>query len=500
MSLSPEPLKMLRVIVKKFPARAMEYLFQKLAPGGRKEVPDYVRLMIHSCAALLEGKIPGRRLIINAPPRHFKSVTGTVLLALAALIKEPRMQILIICHTLPLARQHIASIRDFFDIPEVAILFPELKISPDKDTQDLFRTKSGGQIRAASIDSQIAGFAADLVMVDDPNDPSSSYHSDQLTKVFEFYTGSALSRLNNPRESLVIITQHRVAIDDLTGSVLPQGGYEHLVLPVMAREPIGIAYEGGVFERKVGEILDPEINDEATIARKRLENPRMFEALFNQDPRLGPKAILDQAWLKPLSEEVFGKIKTVSIDPASSSSDNASHTAYQLWNLVDGKHTLSFAASINEEFGPVCDRIIPLLKRHRADVILIENTSIGPALKDVIVKAGLKNVHLCNRSVGKIQALESCLGYFTSGTIQYLDGQPWTQEVITQWRQFPACRRDDHVDALTQYLLEFHDSPKKFRQLVVSDFGRSRGGANNFDSLHRPKGKLPSFRRLYLRR
>ena len=46
-----------------------------------------------------------------------------------------------------------------------------------------------------------------------------------------WWDGTMPTRVNDPKTAAKIIVMQRLHEDDLTGHVLAQGGYEHLVLP-----------------------------------------------------------------------------------------------------------------------------------------------------------------------------------------------------------------------------------------------------------------------------
>ena len=77
--------------------------------------------------------------------------------------------------------------------------------------------------------------------------------------VFEAYSRTLMSRLNNKAKDAIILVQQRLHMDDLAGYVDALDDWVTLRLPAMAEENILIPIGQGRFHaRSAGEILHPE--------------------------------------------------------------------------------------------------------------------------------------------------------------------------------------------------------------------------------------------------
>ncbi|MFC6637160.1 hypothetical protein ACFQDR_07445 [Sulfitobacter sediminilitoris] len=95
-----------------------------------------------------------------------------------------------------------------------------------------------------------------------------------------------LSRLNDPRESPIVLIQQRVHEDDLAGMVLEQGNWQHLNLPAIAEEVEEIALgRGRVMNRDIGDLLHPERLPRDLLARLQKDlGSYVFAAQYQQRP------------------------------------------------------------------------------------------------------------------------------------------------------------------------------------------------------------------------
>jgi hypothetical protein len=90
-----------------------------------------------------------------------------------------------------------------------------------------------------------------------------------------------LSRLDNPGESLIIVTMQRLHMNDLSG-ILIENGWPKLVLPAIATEPTDyVLADGEIYHRPIGQLLQPDRDSmEALDEIKREAGSRVFAAQY----------------------------------------------------------------------------------------------------------------------------------------------------------------------------------------------------------------------------
>jgi hypothetical protein len=224
-----------------------------------KRMPEdrFLELLASRLAEVVTGNT--KRLIVNLPPRHFKSWIGSICLSAWILGHDPSAKILIVTYGQELADKIAHTIREILRSEWYQELFPKTKLAKSRSKLEDFVTAAGGGVRSVSIEGGVTGHGADYIVIDDPTELKDCDHVKRLERVVELFDGEILTRLNNPKRGRVVIIAHRVNEEDLSGHLLEQGGWQHLKLPLIAMR--GRSYklpDGGVWIWEKGELLRPD--------------------------------------------------------------------------------------------------------------------------------------------------------------------------------------------------------------------------------------------------
>jgi hypothetical protein len=103
-----------------------------------------------------------------------------------------------------------------------------------KDTASELVTTQGGGRYATSVGGTLTGRGADLIVVDDPLNANEAPSEAARKRVFDWYTGALVSRLNDKEKGAIIVVAQRLHEDDLSGHLLRKEGWFHLNLPAIA--------------------------------------------------------------------------------------------------------------------------------------------------------------------------------------------------------------------------------------------------------------------------
>ena len=118
------------------------------------------------------GKI--KRLIINIPPRHLKSITASVALPAWILGHDPSRNVVCVSYSNELATKHHRDFRTLVESRDYKRMFKNMRIDRRKNTElELATTKNGGRY-ATSVESTLTGRGGDIIIVDDPIKPDSA--------------------------------------------------------------------------------------------------------------------------------------------------------------------------------------------------------------------------------------------------------------------------------------------------------------------------------------
>lgn len=197
--------------------KAVEVLF----PGRQYNDNWHVRAMAFELMRIREGK--STRLIINVPPRHFKSTIVSVLFVAFVLGIDPTRKIMVVSYAAELAIELQNLTRELMQSDFYRRLFPATRISKSKNTETYFRTsKSGGRF-AVTPGGQATGFGADLIICDDILKPEDALSETKRKKANEYLQHTLLSRLEDKKVGAMILVQQRLHPEDTTGFALPTG-------------------------------------------------------------------------------------------------------------------------------------------------------------------------------------------------------------------------------------------------------------------------------------
>jgi len=183
----------------------------KLAPNWHLEV------IAAKLTAVREGKI--RRLIINLPPRHLKSLMASIAFPAWCLGHDPSAQILCVSYAQDLADKLARDCRGIMTSPWYRRIFPT-RLAPHRQAVQEFITTRQGYRLATSTGGVLTGRGADIILIDGPLKPEEALSEAQRKAANEWYDHTLYSRQNDKKQGAIVIIMQRLHEDDLVGHVL----------------------------------------------------------------------------------------------------------------------------------------------------------------------------------------------------------------------------------------------------------------------------------------
>src|SRR5277367_4830314 len=241
----------------------VELMFPVLYPGQQLVYAGY----LEAIATLLMGvaKRAYRNVVINLPPRHMKSALASVLYPAWRLGRDPTVKFICISYGDDLAHDLSAQTRKIMRSPLYKQIFPSTVL--DKSAVDHIRTTMGGYRYATAVGSDITGFGADEIIIDDPVQPEDALSERVKQQLRDWVNSSVYTRFNDPSKGALVLVMHRLAPDDLSGTIEPYADIV-LKLPLIAEKTDGYTYEDRtVMRREPGEPLNPGRVSAAEIER-----------------------------------------------------------------------------------------------------------------------------------------------------------------------------------------------------------------------------------------
>src|SRR5258708_37210986 len=230
-----------------------------------------------------------KRLIVNVPPRHLKSLAISIAFPAWVLGHEPAKQILSVTYTQDLSDNLARRSRTLMTSAFYEALF-DTRLSKGREAISDFETTNGGYRLSTSIGGVLTGRGADITIIDDPLKADDALSEPRRRSVNEWFDNTLRSRLNSQENGAIIIVMQRLHADDLVAHVQEHETWDVLSFAAIAEQektyefitPFGLKR----VRRLMGEILQPSLLTAATLEiQRRSMTDYTFIAQYQQDPQ-----------------------------------------------------------------------------------------------------------------------------------------------------------------------------------------------------------------------
>ena len=411
--------------------------------------------------AVVEGDI--KRLIINVPPRHMKSITVAVTLPAWTWTIQPNKRFLYASYAGSLSIRDSVKCRRLIDSKWYQEYFGDIfNLTTDQNQKQRFENDKNGQRIATSVDGALTGEGGDIIVVDDPHNVREAESEKVRESVLEWWDQAMQTRLNDPKTGAFILIMQRIHENDLTGHILGNEGnaWNHLCLPARYEK------QHPTPTRSTLNFKDPRTKEGELLWEKRIDE----NALGNLEKSLGtyasagqlqqrpmPKGggILREEWWVAWEHKDLPEIEYVlqSWDTAFSTKEESSYSARTTWGVFKKNNQVN-AIVLDMWY----DRVTyPDLRKiaqeayndYEPDAVLIEKKASGQSLLQDLRMAGVPVLeYLPDRD--KIARAHASSALLEDGRIYYPKDKKWAKNLINICAVFPAGDNDDIVDTCTQ--------------------------------------------------
>jgi predicted phage terminase large subunit-like protein len=435
--------------------------WQTIEPGRDFHDNWHIDAISEHLQAVVDGDI--KRLIINIPPRHMKSISVAVALPAWTWSKCPEKRFLFASYAGSLSIRDSVKCRRLIDSRWYKEYFGDsFELTTDQNQKQRFENNKTGYRIATSVDGALTGEGGDIIVIDDPHNVREAESSTVREGVLDWWDQAMQTRLNDPKTGAFIIIMQRVHENDLTGHILANENdeWDHLCLP--ARYEIGhpSPTKSKLYftdpRTKEGELLWPERIDEKTL--QNLEKSLGSYASAGQlQQRPMPKGggILKAEWWVPWEKNYLPEIEYVlqSYDTAFSTKEKTSYSARTTWGAF--RHNGQINLLVLEMW---YDRVTyPELRRlakeayedYEPDAVLIEKKASGQSLLQDLRISGIPVLEYMPDRDKEARAHASS-ALLEDGRIYFPYDKKWSKDLIDICAAFPAGDNDDIVDTCTQ--------------------------------------------------
>jgi predicted phage terminase large subunit-like protein len=431
--------------------------FHELNPQAELAMNWHLEVIAAKLTAVREGRI--RRLIINLPPRHLKSLMASIAYPAWCLGHNPSAQILCVSYAQDLADKLARDCRIIMMSPWYRRIFLTRLAAHRQAVQEFITTRQGYRL-ATSTGGVLTGRGADIILIDDPLKPE-----DALSKVLrqacnEWFVHTLYSRLNDKRSGAIVIIMQRLHEDDLVGHVLAQESWEVVSFPAIAEadevHEIETIWEPRCFTRRPGEALHPEREPLETLAHlRRTIGEYNFAGQYQQSPAPLGGGLVKVEWFKRYSEnerpDSFDRI-VQSWDTANKATELSDFSVCTTWG-VKGKNVYLLGLLRQRLEYPALKRAVRDQQNlYHATEILIEDKASGTQLIQELIADGCHGVTRYQSDCEKIMRMHAQTAMIENGFVSIPQNAPWLAEYLHEMTVFPNGKHDDQVDSTAQFL------------------------------------------------
>lgn len=433
----------------------VERCFYHLNPGATFVPNWHIRAICYQLERVLRGEVT--RLVINLPPRYLKSIIVSVAFAAYALGLEPRRRIFSISYGGELASKHASDFRSIVEAAWFRRAFPKMRIA--RSLEDEVITQAKGFRKATSVLGTLTGLGGDIFIIDDPQKPVDAQSQSRRNSLNQWVSNTLMSRLDNKEKGVIIVVMQRVHMDDLSGYLLAQEGWELLSLPAIATEdeqiPIGPAQ---FHRRRLGEPLHGSYESLETLQKlKRTLGSDNFSAQYQQSPVPAGGLMIQRSWLRfyrpdQLPERSYRTKVIQSWDTAAKSGAQNDYSVCTTWLLAGDDFYLLDMVRDRYEYPRLKETAVALARRFEPHAVLVEEASTGIALAQELrslVRTPIRPIKIEHDKVGRVYVQQA---KFESGRVFFPKNADFMPDLLTELLTFPQGKTDDIVDSISQAL------------------------------------------------
>jgi len=399
------------------------------------------------------------RLIINLPTQHGKSEIITLFIAWS-LGRDPKLNILWVCFSEALVARFGTLLLRIMQSHRYRQIYSGCIL--DKQTTTEITTTAGGRRYGTTMQGQITGQPADMLIIDDPHKIDSYLSRDELLKASQTYDETLASRLSQPSEAVVICVMQRIAPDDLTGHLLSRTAepWDQLKLPLVAEEeadiPIG---PDEIHHRRKGDILHPEWRNENDVKGLQ-QNPRAFASQQQQNPMPDGGVILKPSYLgtyeEPLYRHHFETV-FIGVDGAWSVEEHASYSAMVALGVKKNRFYVFDAWRGRVEIPDLIKQTEAFISALGPTHVIIEYAASGMGLYQTLrPKYDNSGIYKYSPKGSKADRLYNVLSLFVTNRVLFPKPNCQSKAMAALCHELltaPNGKTDDLMDALTAALI-----------------------------------------------
>ena len=433
--------------------------------GAAAFVPGWhIEVMAARLAAVREGG--ARRLIVNIPPRHLKSLAASIALPAWLLGHDPTLAIVNATYAQDLSDAFARDCRALMASSWYRALFPTRLRAARPPLRELITTRGGFRM-ATSVGGVLTGRGADVILIDDPLKPADAMSESRRTGANAWFDGTLYSRLNDKTKGSIVIVMQRLHEDDLVGHVLKAEGWEIVAFPAIAEagetHEIETPFGRKAFARQAGEALHGERELLATLERIRTTiGEANFAGQYQQRPAPAGGGMIRETWFPRFSEAERPAFERIiqSWDTANKPTELADYSVCTTWGLKGPNAYLVNVFRKRLAFPDLERAVIDQDALFSPEVVLIEDRASGTQLIQALIEKGLSRVTRYAPDGDKIMRLHAQTATIENGFVWLPREAPWLAGYLRELSCSPPAGATTRSNSTAQALAWIKSRPR----------------------------------------
>jgi predicted phage terminase large subunit-like protein len=410
---------------------------------------DQLQQLIENVASGVEKD---KDLVINIPPRNFKSMLTTVCLNAWAWTNYPYIKFISCSYSGALAAEHCQKTRIIIESQWYQDRFGDVfQMSKDQNQKTFFQNDKGGERQISSTGSSATGKGGDIIIFDDILNPTLARSALERENAKAYYFQTMYSRLNNPKTGVRIIVEQRLHEEDITGLLLTRdkAGCEHICLPSEISNdisPQGLAqsYQDG--------LLFPDRLPKNQLEKLKLGlGSEQYATQYLQRPSPEGGLMIKSEWLQQrfIASNLPAVIaRQFTSDTAYGIKNGGDYNATLCWSMHDDKlYCWNYYHSIDDfpTFLRNHKSFLEVQKYTDQSISYFEPKATGQSVIQTLKAEGINAKELPSPKDSKQVRVSSILAMLEAGRVYFQAGVDWSP-LIEECKMFPNGKNDDLVD------------------------------------------------------
>jgi hypothetical protein len=421
------------------------------------------------------------RMIIEEPPSYTKTELCVRQFVPWSLGQDPQKKFIYGTYGDTLSTMVSNETRNNVESKAYHNLFPNVTLDRNQNQKDHWTTTDGGRFYATSTSAAVTGIHCDRFLLDDPLKATEAHSASARDSVYNFFTGSVLTRLRDKKRGGIGLIAQRIHPDDLTGRLLKENPelWTHVKLQALNAQRQYYAFGKFSYEREANEPLWIAYEDSDDLEKAKKEMGYNFDVQYQQDPAISEYGFFvkeDWTWINDF--DIPEQNKYIMVDPAMSLKETSDNRAITCNGLSIDANKQELLITYDYDYGKwdletFVEYIIGMMVDHPTAPVFLESQGGGilveQALRKEILKRNAKarsiglplitnSITLYNapNNISKNQKIMALQTYYHTSAWKFRRtgrGMEQFQKETWRWRPDIAHNDDNGIDTVASVLL-----------------------------------------------